>query len=184
MIKASDSNLDLERRKQILEAALQCFLQFGYVKTSMDDVAKKANLSRPLIYLKFKSKSALFWGLYVDFMEDALEQSEAMLKTKLSPKKQLDEISEIVTVSAWEKVVGHPMTAEFYELCQKQFPKESEKFERQLLKIYQQIFAGDKDKAETFMLAVEGLHIDIPTTKVLRKRLEILINQFSENKNN
>ena len=31
-----------------------CFLQFGYAKTSMDDVASNANLSRPLIYLRFK----------------------------------------------------------------------------------------------------------------------------------
>ena len=45
-----------KRRTAILAAALKCFLQFGYAKTSMDDVAKEANLSRPLIYLKFKNK--------------------------------------------------------------------------------------------------------------------------------
>jgi AcrR family transcriptional regulator len=177
----SDVNLDQKRRKQILDAALQCFLQFGYSKTSMDDVARKARLSRPLIYLKFKSKQDLFWGIYVDFMEEALARAEAVLKSDLSAKKQLLEVSEIVTMSAWEKVVGHPMTADFYALCQTQFPKESERFERDLLKIYQRIFAGNKDKAETFILAVEGLHVDTPTAKVLRKRLAILIDQFSLN---
>jgi TetR/AcrR family transcriptional regulator, transcriptional repressor of aconitase len=76
-----------------LDAAFQCFLQFGYSKTSMDDVARKANLSRPLIYLKFKSKQDLFWGLYVDFVEDALEQAKFVLMAKLSLKEKLIQIS-------------------------------------------------------------------------------------------
>lgn len=54
-----DLELDRERRNHILDASLHCFLQLGYANTSMDDVARKANLSRPLIYLKFKSKQHL-----------------------------------------------------------------------------------------------------------------------------
>jgi hypothetical protein len=34
-------------------------------------VTGQASLSRPLIYLQFKSKQDLFWALYVDFVEDA-----------------------------------------------------------------------------------------------------------------
>src|SRR5271155_1085715 len=101
-MKKEGGALDRERRKQILDAAFQCFLQFGYSKTSMDDVARKANLSRPLIYLKFKSKQDLFWGLYVDFVEDALEQAEFVLTAKLPLKARLIQISEILTVKAWE----------------------------------------------------------------------------------
>ena len=50
--------LDRERRKQILDAAFQCFVQFGYSKTSMEDVARKSNLSRPLIYSETESTAA------------------------------------------------------------------------------------------------------------------------------
>jgi TetR/AcrR family transcriptional regulator, transcriptional repressor of aconitase len=178
-MRRTNENLDRERRKQILDAALQCFLQFGYSKTSMDDVAKKANLSRPLIYLKFKSKQDLFLGLYVDFTEEALTQAATVLKSKRSTKEILLEVTEIVTIRAWEKVAGHPMAAEFYPICQQQFPKESERIERDVVKIYQEIFEGDKGKAEVFLLAVDGLHTDTPTSKVLRKRLEILIDQFA-----
>jgi AcrR family transcriptional regulator len=141
-MKKEGGTLDRERRKQILDAAFQCFLQFGYSKTSMDDVARKANLSRPLIYLKFKSKQDLFWGLYVDFVEDALEQAEFVLTAKLPLKAKLIQISEILTVKAREKIAGHPMSAEFYALCEQQLPK----FERQRAKMFQRIFNGDKDK--------------------------------------
>ncbi|MGA7897815.1 MAG: TetR/AcrR family transcriptional regulator [Nitrososphaeraceae archaeon] len=47
-MRKADLELDRERRNQILDAALHCFLQLGYAKTSMDYVAMNANLSRPL----------------------------------------------------------------------------------------------------------------------------------------
>jgi len=56
---------------------LSCFLQLGYANTSMDNVAMKANLSRSLIYLKFKSKQDLLSGLYVDFNECASRVRES-----------------------------------------------------------------------------------------------------------
>ena len=162
-----------------MDAALECFLQFGYSKTSIDDIAKKANISRPLIYLKFKTKQDLFLGLYVDFTEEALKLAATVLKSKRSIRQALLDVSEIMTMGAWRKVVGHPMAAEFYPLCHQQSPKESARVERDVAKIYQEIFEGDRDKAEVFMLAVDGLHTDTPTAKVLKKRLGILIDQFS-----
>ena len=162
-----------------MDAAFQCFLQFGYSKTSMNDVARKANLSRPLIYLKFKSKQDLFWGLYVDFVEDALEQADFVLKAELALKETLIQICEILIVKAWERVVGHPMSAEFYALCQQQLPSESEKFERQRAKIFRKIFNGDKENAETFILATDGFHADLPSVKALRRRIAILSDRFS-----
>ena len=32
---------DLARRRAILDAALSCFLQYGFAKTSLDDIAKR-----------------------------------------------------------------------------------------------------------------------------------------------
>lgn len=49
-----------ERRLDVLDAALRTFTRFGYRKTSMDDVAKEAHISRPGLYFLFTSKSGLF----------------------------------------------------------------------------------------------------------------------------
>jgi len=173
-----DVNRDQERRKQILDAALHCFLQFGYSKTTLDDVAKKANLSRPLIYLKFKSKQDLLSGLYVDLMEDALKESEKILKSKIPTREKLVKISETITVRSWEKIVGHPLTMEFYALCQQQFPPQTEKFKRHRARIYHELFGGDKDLAETFILAIHGCIADSPSVKVLRTRINLLVDRF------
>ena len=75
MAKNTNTNIE-DRKKDILDAALHCFLNFGYSKTSMDDVAKKAGISRPLIYLKFKNKEDLLLGLFDYVMEGRLEEAE------------------------------------------------------------------------------------------------------------
>jgi AcrR family transcriptional regulator len=48
------------RRRQLLDAAVEAFLRFGFKKTSMDDVARAAGVSRQALYLHFANKEALF----------------------------------------------------------------------------------------------------------------------------
>lgn len=48
------------RRESVLDSAMQTFARFGYRKTSMDDVARAAQVSRPGLYFLFDSKPALF----------------------------------------------------------------------------------------------------------------------------
>jgi AcrR family transcriptional regulator len=48
------------RRAAILEAAIGVFLRYGFKKTSMDDLARAAGLSRQGLYLHFATKEALF----------------------------------------------------------------------------------------------------------------------------
>ncbi|MBK7916587.1 MAG: TetR/AcrR family transcriptional regulator [Chloroflexi bacterium] len=51
------------RRNQILQAALKCFVETGYHKTSVDDIASQAGLSKGSIYTHFESKHALLLSL-------------------------------------------------------------------------------------------------------------------------
>ncbi|MGW2957798.1 TetR/AcrR family transcriptional regulator [Streptomyces sp. NPDC001220] len=51
---------DLQRREQVLAAALSVFATFGFRKTSMDAVARAADISRPGLYFLFSGKEELF----------------------------------------------------------------------------------------------------------------------------
>ncbi|WP_229712823.1 TetR/AcrR family transcriptional regulator [Streptomyces fuscichromogenes] len=51
---------DGRRREQVLAAALTVFATFGYRKTSMDAVARAADISRPGLYFLFSGKEELF----------------------------------------------------------------------------------------------------------------------------
>lgn len=57
-----------ERRKdarapEILDAALACFSEKGFAATRMDDIARRARISKGTIYLYFDSKEAVFKAL-------------------------------------------------------------------------------------------------------------------------
>ena len=47
------------RQKAILASAFQAFSKYGFRKTSMDDIAKGAGMSRPAVYLHYKNKEAI-----------------------------------------------------------------------------------------------------------------------------
>jgi AcrR family transcriptional regulator len=51
---------DAVRKTAIAQAAASVFLRYGFRKTSVDDVARAAKLSRQGIYLHFPNKEALF----------------------------------------------------------------------------------------------------------------------------
>jgi AcrR family transcriptional regulator len=57
---AEPSDTSAARRAAILDAATGVFLRYGFKKTSMDDLARAAGLSRQGLYLHFATKDALF----------------------------------------------------------------------------------------------------------------------------
>jgi AcrR family transcriptional regulator len=50
----------VDRRVAVLDSALATFARFGYRKTSMEEVARAAGISRPGLYFLFASKEELF----------------------------------------------------------------------------------------------------------------------------
>jgi AcrR family transcriptional regulator len=52
-----------ERRAQILRAARAIFIERGYLAARVEDVAKRANLSKGAVYFYFDSKRAIFDAL-------------------------------------------------------------------------------------------------------------------------
>jgi AcrR family transcriptional regulator len=57
---AGPSDTATTRRSAVLDAATGVFLRYGFKKTSMDDLARAAGLSRQGLYLHFATKDALF----------------------------------------------------------------------------------------------------------------------------
>ncbi|MBS2024761.1 MAG: TetR/AcrR family transcriptional regulator [Deltaproteobacteria bacterium] len=59
----------VERRAQLLEIGRKVFAQRGYEATSLDEVAAKAGISKPIIYEHFGAKE----GLYAAIVDHELE---------------------------------------------------------------------------------------------------------------
>ncbi|MEZ5140092.1 MAG: TetR/AcrR family transcriptional regulator [Acidimicrobiales bacterium] len=63
-----------ERRRQLLDVALEVFAANGFHETSMNDVAEAAGVTKPVLYQHFASKKALYSEL-VDEMGARLERA-------------------------------------------------------------------------------------------------------------
>ncbi len=50
----------LDVRQQVLDEASRLFLQYGFKKTTMDEIARRVGISKGALYLHFDSKEAIF----------------------------------------------------------------------------------------------------------------------------
>ncbi|HEX4417246.1 MAG TPA: helix-turn-helix domain-containing protein [Kofleriaceae bacterium] len=169
---------DETRRQAIVDAARACFLQFGYAKTSLDDIAKRANISRPLIYRKFRNKEAVFGAVYDATFDARYPAADRVMAGPGSARDKLLRVYEAVCVDAWALLAGTPMVDEFYEACMQVVPEIVAKHERKRLGYTKQLL-GSTAVAEVFMLAVEGLMLDTPTVAVFHRRLVVLVDRFA-----
>jgi AcrR family transcriptional regulator len=67
------------RRDAVLESALLTFARHGYRKTSMEEVARTARISRPGLYFLFASKQDLFRAAVTRALEQDLTAVEEIL---------------------------------------------------------------------------------------------------------
>jgi len=65
------------RRAEILDAALRVFGQYGYRRTSVDDIAREAGIAKGTVYLSFASKEEVFQALAQRLAQQMLTGAEA-----------------------------------------------------------------------------------------------------------
>jgi AcrR family transcriptional regulator len=82
----SDARIaDGGRRELVLAAALDTFVHYGYRKTSMEDVARAAAISRPGLYLLFGSKQELFSAAVTQALDRSLAAVSEVLADTTRP---------------------------------------------------------------------------------------------------
>lgn len=66
-----------KRTERILAAALEVFARHGFRKTSMQDIADAAGISRAALYLRFRNKEDIFRSGSEAIHADVLQRTEA-----------------------------------------------------------------------------------------------------------
>jgi AcrR family transcriptional regulator len=70
---------ETDRRTGVLDSAMVTFARFGYRKTSMEEVARAARISRPGLYFLFSSKETLFRAAVTQALERDIAAVEHLL---------------------------------------------------------------------------------------------------------
>jgi AcrR family transcriptional regulator len=96
-----------ERRKdarpgEILDAALDLFVEKGFAATRLEDVAQRAGVSKGTVYLYFDSKEDLFKAVIRSGMVRAIEEAER--RVAAFPGSAADLLRELYT--AWWQNIG------------------------------------------------------------------------------
>jgi AcrR family transcriptional regulator len=76
------------RQKSLLAASLTVFLRYGFRKTSMEEVARAAHISRQGLYLHFKTKEDLFRATVSHFLDGTLQAASSQLSDHDLPLKE------------------------------------------------------------------------------------------------
>ena len=168
---------EIERREMILGAARWCFLNFGFSKTSFEDIAKRANLSRTLLYRIFKNKEDIFVAVFSHWLVSRQPAAKEAASAPGDPFERLLEVCRLMVLEPWSDMVGAPMSGEFFDVCARIDPAIDAEHHRVALECVAAII-GSKEVAEIFILALDGLLADQPSTDVLESRIRILAQQF------
>lgn len=75
---ANPKSKDSERRTQIMISGLEVFAEKGFHLASMDDIAERAGVSKPILYQHFSSKQDFYLGVLderVDYLVQHITES-------------------------------------------------------------------------------------------------------------
>lgn len=174
---ASSAERDSARRAEILEAAKSCFLRYGYGKTSLDDIAKEAGLSRPLLYRKFANKEAIFSAVYDAVFLAQFDKAVPIAEGRGSKRDRLLRMIEVVCVEPYSLILQAPMAEEFWAACEAVIPEILQDHRKKWRALLAHVLPNDV--VETFDLALDGLYADMPTATVYRQRVRVLVEHFT-----
>ena len=77
------------KRQLILDSAMAVVLRYGFQRTTMEDVAREAGISRPALYLLFANKTDIYRALAESLMGKALEAARAALEAGGSAEERV-----------------------------------------------------------------------------------------------
>lgn len=165
------------RRSKILSAARWCFLNFGFSKTSFEDIAKRANISRTLLYRIFKDKGEVFTAVFAHWLIARHPEARQAVSGSGTAEERLLTVCRLMVLEPWSDMATTPMGIEFFDVCTRIDPEIESQHRKVALECVTAII-GDEERAEVFLFAMDGLLSDQPSMPTLERRLRVLIQQF------
>jgi len=104
------------RRARILAAAERAFTAYGFARTTMDDIAREAGMSRPALYLQFRNKTDLYRAIAQWRFDEAAAVAEAALSAPGALAARLERMIETAILAFVARFHATPHGAELLDL--------------------------------------------------------------------
>lgn len=190
----------MNKKEKILQTAEHIFARSGFDKTSVDEIAEKANIAKGTIYYHFRSKEEIFYGLMEEGMRKFVDSVIAKVAEIEDPRERLESVL-LAQLEYYEKHRDfcRVLLFEFWRLERKwkdNIPKIKDKYADLLHKIivdgqksgiFNQSLNVEAATTSSFsLIAVAGLgwavfHKDIPKATMHQTIVSIFLNGISKN---
>jgi AcrR family transcriptional regulator len=179
--------------EKILAAALARFSHYGYRRTSMEDIAEEAGVSRASLYSQFPNKEEIFRSLARELYDEALSGAEAALRKEGPLLGRLQAAVEAKSLRMVELGYGSPHGSELLDensrLCGDLAAKMESGFRELLTRTLRQAAQHGEidlasaglsapDAADLLVRSMVGLKGPGVTVASYRKRLAALLRLF------
>lgn len=104
------------RRTRILDGALKVFLAYGFSRTTMDDIARAADMSRPALYLLFKNKTDIFRAIAMMILSRSVEAAKVALAGDRAFAERMTQAIDEALISMMRTVIASPHGAELLDM--------------------------------------------------------------------
>src|SRR5260370_23982321 len=98
--------LDNEKRPRILQEAQSLFIRYGVKRTSIDEVARAADIAKGTLYLYYDSKEVLFAEVAKNICADILAETRLVAALPAPPGTRLVGIPD-AQIAALHRLVEH-----------------------------------------------------------------------------
>lgn len=129
-----------ERRTAFLMAAIDEFFEKGFEAARVDDIAKRAGLSKGTLYLYFKSKEDLFQALIDMAAAPKLEEMERIVSTASSALEAISGILKFAPVMVRQSIM--PRIIKVLIGDGNRFPAVAHAYRRQIIEHILGLIAG------------------------------------------
>lgn len=104
------------KRVRILDGAMKVFLAYGFSRTTMDDIARAADMSRPALYLLFKNKTDIFRAIAMMVLSRSVESAKMALAGDSAFTERMTQAIDEAFISMMSAVVASPHGAELLDM--------------------------------------------------------------------
>ncbi|MGA0289296.1 MAG: TetR/AcrR family transcriptional regulator [Pseudohongiellaceae bacterium] len=104
------------KRDAVYDAASVVFAQYGFRRTTMNDIAKSAGISRPALYLMFENKEDLFQGLAAHRLDQAIDSALSVLQGNGKIADRFRESLLVFEMIFYEPIADSPHGTELMDI--------------------------------------------------------------------
>jgi AcrR family transcriptional regulator len=104
------------KRARILEGAMKVVLTYGYSRTTMDDIARASDISRPALYLLFKNKTDIYRAIADMLLKDSVEKARQALSAEGSFVERLETAIDTALIAMIGEISNSPHGAEILDM--------------------------------------------------------------------